>query len=288
MRKFLPLLFFLLFYQLVSAQDIIVTNEGDTIDCKITRITNEFLHFTVYDDSGIILMRSRLPLAAIQYYEQREVREEPVEQPEPNPPPSIPEEEQPVLGDYEPPQFRLALNGGFTYQFGGYDGAPDSYKQQMQTLWNFDGELHYLTPEGVGIGFKYSYIFTKADQDFISGNGSVTQFRDELVRFHYAGLSVMYRKSFYDQAVQYFLSGGVLNYKTDLLIDGQPFYQRGESFGVIFGISYDFQLLKSVGTGIGAQILIANISEMDNNGNNISTDFNVSRIDITLGIRLYQ
>ena len=181
----------------------------------------------------------------------------------------------------------MALNGGFTYQFGGYDGAPDAYKEQMQTLWNFDGELHYISAEGLGIGFKYTYTFTRADQDFVTSNGGITTIRDELVTFSYTGVSIMYRRSYYYQAIQYFLSAGGVGYRTDLLLNGEPFYQQADSFGVVFGISYDFRMAKNIGTGIGAQIMIANISEIDNNGTTLSTDFNISRIEINLGIRLY-
>ena len=53
MKHFLVLLIFLLTYYSSNAQDVIITNDGDSIDCKITRVTNEFVHFTIFDKSGI-------------------------------------------------------------------------------------------------------------------------------------------------------------------------------------------------------------------------------------------
>ena len=31
---------------LINAQDLVVTDEGDTLNCKITKIKGDFVHFT--------------------------------------------------------------------------------------------------------------------------------------------------------------------------------------------------------------------------------------------------
>ena len=279
-------LFFLLCFTLAVSysQDIIVTNQGDTIECEITRVSEEFIHFTVYDQSGIILMRSRLPVTGVQYYTQgiREDEEEEADTP------LSEENEEFFLSSLADTRLRLALNAGFTYQFGGYEWAPDSYRDQMQTLWNLGGEFHYFTSDNFGIGIKYSHAFTEANQDFMGANGSVVRFRDEQVRFSYVGVSMMYRNPYYDQAIQYFLSGGVVNYKTNLLLNGQPYYQQGDTFAVVFGLSYDMRIWKNIGAGLGAEILISNLSEIDDNGTLLPADFNISRVDLSLGLRVFK
>ena len=70
MRQYLFFLLLIIIGYTATAQDLIVTNEGDSIACKITRISDDFIHFSVIDKSGVLLMRSRLPVSKVAYYEQ--------------------------------------------------------------------------------------------------------------------------------------------------------------------------------------------------------------------------
>ncbi|WP_436516073.1 hypothetical protein [Ekhidna sp. To15] len=283
------LFFFVLFliFRCASAQDLIVTSEGDSIDCKITRITGEFIHFSVIDKSGVLLMRSRLPLSKVEYYEQSTT---PTENKPSNPERSP--EDRVTIEYFEPSKFRLSMTTGYTYQLGGYEGLPSSYKSQVQSLWNFGSELNYFVNDNLGIGAKYSYIYTKANEDFVSpfntafGFSSLT---DEKIRFNYIGMSLMFRNfSSDDQVLNYLLSVGMIKYRTDGFGDGVPFYQDGNTIGFILGVSYDFILMKSFGVGFGAELNIARMSEFDNNGTVVLADFNLTRFDFTIGIRLFQ
>lgn len=263
------------------SQDTIITSQGDTIECKITRVTHEFIHFTVFDKNGIVLMRSRLPLSGVQYYHQAEEKQEEVPQPAQT-------TDQFVLQGYPSPHFRLAINTGFTYQFGGYDGFPDSYKEQLQTLWNVGGELHYFLAENLGIGIKYLHSFTDANDDLETTNGMILRIRNERVRFSYVGLSVMNRQNITDdQSFNYFLAGGLLNYRSDLEINSQPNFEKGNTFAVAFGVVYDFRFSELFGVGLGAELLIANLTKLNVNGNARDTDFPVSRIELTAGLRIF-
>lgn len=294
MRELLIFLVFILAFHCAKSQDIIVTTEGDTINCQITRITNEFIHFSVFDErSGILLMQSRLPLSHIAHYNQAK-SEDNLYDPDDEVIETSPlrDEDRFILDDFEPASFRLALNTGYTYQFGGYDGLPDSYKSQMQSLWNFGTEFHYFVSENIGIGAKFSHVFTKANEDFqppISTSFGFSSLRDERIRFNYLGLSVMYRNFFYDdQVVNYFIAGGIVRYRTDGKGDGVPFYQEGDTFGFVLGFSYDFILIENLGVGLGAEVNIARLSEFDNNGTVVPADFSLTRIDLTIGLRLFK
>lgn len=268
------------------AQDTIVTVEQDTISCKITRVSNEFVHFTVFDKTGIVLMRSRLPLSKIQQYEQTESQRDPIVSNE-----SVAKEEKELLSYEEerPSKIRVGLNTGYTYQFGGYEGLPATYKNQLQSLWNFAGEANYFVSKHIGLGARYSYIFTKANEDLDPRIFGFSQLRDEKVNFTYLALSLMYRKFFYeDQIINYFVSGGIINYRTDGLGDGVPFYQEGDTFGFAFGFSYDLLLTEHIGMGIGAEANIATLRSFIHNGVSVPADFKLNRLDITLGLRLFK
>ncbi|MEO9871266.1 porin family protein [Ekhidna sp.] len=287
MKKYLIFLTFLATFYFAKSQDIIVTTEGDTIDCKITRVGDEFIHFSIYDRSGVLLMRSRLPLSKIQHYDQ--AKPETVTQ---SPDIPVAPEEEIEFEEFEPSSFRLSINTGYTYQLGGYEGLPDSYKQQLQSLWNLGGELHYFITENFGVGAKYNHISTNADEDFqppFSTAFGFSSLRDEKVTFDYIGLSFMYRNFLYDdQVVNYFIAGGVVKYRTDGLGDGVPFYQEGDTFGLVLGVNYDFIFVQNVGVGVGAEVNIASLKEFDNNGITVPADFTLTRIDLTVGVRFFK
>ncbi|SNT30644.1 hypothetical protein SAMN05421640_3319 [Ekhidna lutea] len=284
MKQVLFFLILFLAFHIAISQDTVVTTKGDTIDCKITRVTDEFIHFSVFDKSGILLMRSRIPLVNVQHYEQstEEQKEEPS-------PPVIPVEDRIILDEFEPSLIRLSLNTGYTHQFEGYDYWPDAYKNQLQSLWYLGSDVHYFPSETLGVGLKYNFIFTNAEGDFDPQIYNISTIRDERVRFSYAAVSLMYRNFLYDdQVVQYFISGGVVTYKTDGKVDGFPFYQEGDTFGLGLGVSYDFILVESFGIGVGAEVNIARLTEFDNNGTIVPADFGLNRIDLTVGLRFFK
>ena len=61
----------------------------------------------------------------------------------------------------DPPILRIALNSGFTYQYGGYEGFPSSYTRQIKSLWNWGSEIHFFPSKNFGIGIKFNRISTK-------------------------------------------------------------------------------------------------------------------------------
>lgn len=292
MKHFCFFVLLLLVQICARSQDLVVTTEGDSIDCKITRVSDEFIHFSVFDKSGILLVRSRLPLAQVQYYEQGELFPEEDNE---NDKPGIAEPNQEnriIIDEFDPATFRLAINLGYTYQFGGYEGLPRTYQNQLKSLWHLGGEFNYFFSENIGIGAKYNHVFTNANEDFeppISTAFGFSQLRDERVKFSYIALSLLYRNFLYDdQVVNYFVSGGIVKYRTDGMGDGVPFYQEGDTFGAVLGVSYDFLLMESFGIGVGVEVNIARLTEFDNNGTVINADFSLTRVDFTLGIRLYK
>lgn len=283
MKHFLITLILLMVSYSVQSQDVIITQSGDTIECKITRVSAEFIHFSVFDKSGILLMRSRLPMSEVQSYNKTD-SDPPVQSP--SDVSVLEDDDRLILEDFDLAILRLSLNAGFTYQLGGYESWPDSYQKQLQSLWNLGGELHYFPSEAFGLGVKYNHIFTEAEQDLDPLRYGISTIRDERVRFSYAALSLMYRNLLSDdQVIQYFIAGGFINYKTDGLIDGNAYNERGDTFGVALGVAYDFLVTENFGIGAGAEINIANLSEIESNGTVIPVDFSLTRIDLTIGLR---
>ena len=284
MKRYLFASVCILFCLYAFSQDTIITNSGDTIACKITRISPDFIHFSVFDRSGILLMRSRLPLSSVHSYNQNDLTAEDEQG-------SMVEarEEDTFIPDLDrPPKFRLALNGGFSYQFAGYEGFPSSYTNQVRTLWNLGGDIFYYPTPNFGFGLRYARVFTGAEEDFGTPPNVITV-RDERIRFNNYGLTLLYRNQLYeDNFLNYFLTAEIIHYRTDLLIDGVPAFESASTAGITFGGSYDVILDSSFGIGLGGSVTVATISEINANGNTVIADFPISRIDLSIGLRLFR
>ena len=291
MRKILLTSFLFWCCAAAFSQDTLITNEGDTIACKITRVTDDFIHFSVFDKSGVLLMRSRLPLSSIQSYNQISSAAEATPEIAP-----IGDAKDDFVPDLErPPTFRLAINGGFSYQFGGYDHFPRSYTSQVQTLWNIGGDFFYYPfaklyypLAKLGFGFRYTYTSTGANEDFGTPPNIVT-LRDEKIQFSSYGLSVLYRRELYsDNFLNYFIASEFIHYRTDFLFDGIAYYESGTTTGLTIGCQYDMMLSQRFGLGLGGSVTLATLSEINSNGSIFSTDFSISRVDLSVGLRLYK
>lgn len=277
MKNFLAILTILIVCTVANGQDQIITKAGDTINCKITRISADYIHFQVEDSTGPI--RSRIELEKVLSYTQAE---KPVEQ---TPGIITTESKEDPLARFgesiESKKLRIGLNTGFTYQFGGYEGRPKSYTQQIRTLWNLGGEFHYMVWSSVGLGFKYNRISTKVD-DFSSGVHFI-----ENVRFQYVALSVLLGQPGRENGnVHYVISGGLLSYRDDGTIDGANFFEEGETFGISLEMGYDFKLNSDFALGLNIGLNVARINELNVPAGTLNNvNFDVSRIDLTVGVR---
>ena len=88
--------------------------------------------------------------------------------------------------------------------------------------------------------------------------------------------------------MNYFISGDLIYYKTDFLLNDISTYEKGETVGVTVGALYDLVITSQFGFGMGVSVTFANISEIESDGVVFPANFWVSRIDLSLGIRLYK
>ena len=101
MKTILTLSLFLFVTKAVFSQDLIVTDEGDSINCKITKVKAENIYFTFKHKNEIrntLLPMSKVKEHQFDFYKINEV-----------PTGHVVREE-----NYQ--HFRIALNGGYSYQ----------------------------------------------------------------------------------------------------------------------------------------------------------------------------
>ncbi len=261
---------------------------GDTLNCKITRISSAYIHFQIFDVTGPI--RSRIERDKVLSFTQAQ------ESQQPQVPVEVPDQigEEPGISErfselIESNRFRIVLNTGFTYQFGGYENHPKSYARQLRTFVHLGTDIQYFPTSGFGVGLKYNRTSTPAQEDFspffsqLFGANSI----EEKVRFHYVGLTLLSRQSRGgDQFMYYSLTGGMAIYRDDGFLDNTPYFEHGETFALELAIGYDYILDSNLAVGVGFGLNIGKVNEYQTPFGTVTrADFDISRFDFTVGLR---
>ena len=263
-----------------NAQDKIITIENDTIQCKITRVTDSFIHYETDTQ------RSRIPMSEVSTYEKVEIQEEekqetPVELEE-----RFPQEDVIAYKLADSKKFRAGVSGGYTYQYAGYEGYPNSYAKQLRNMWNIGGEAHFFPSDEFGIGIKFNRAATETNQPTF---GQLFDIREE-ISYTYIALSllVQFNTSSSDK-IYLGIAGGQLSYRDEGFISGLPYRESSDTFGLAFDLNYDISLTDQFAIGLSGGVNIATLNELRVNGALIpNTSLGVSRVDLTVGIRYYK
>ncbi len=285
----------ILFFLLVSiscliakGQDQIITKAGDTLNCKITRISSGYIHFQISDATGPI--RSRIERSNVLSFYQAEEPQQPQGQI------GDPKTEEEVgISDrfadlIESNRFRIVLNTGFTYQFGGYENHPTSYARQLRTFVHLGADIQFFPTDRFGVGLKYNRTSTPAQENFDPSFAQAfgTNSIEEKVRFHYVGFSLLSRQPRgSDQYLIYSIAGGKVMYRDDGFKDNNvPYFEHGDSFALELAIGYDYILDSNLAVGVGFALNIGRINEYETPSGTVNgANFDVSRFDLTLGLR---
>lgn len=279
MRYLLAVLFIISFAGIAKSQDQIITTKGDTISCKIVRVSDDYIHYKLSDQSSV---RSRIGRAEVAFFIQLEeplTLEEKIERGEdPTAQPKLD-----FIDDFK--TLRVAINTGYTYQYDGYNdpGYTDVYLDQVRSLWFWGGEIHYFSKENFGLGIKINRIQTDTQVDSLFGYSNLK----EDIRFHFLALSFLGRQSGIGEKDNFYYGGavGLVTYRDDGIATGGGFFEQGETVGVSFDLGYDYAIGENLALGITAGVNIARMNSIIINGVRRRADFGISRVDLTFGLR---
>ena len=120
MRTIFFLILLLMVAELAYTQDLIVTNEGDSINCKITKVKTDNIYFTFNHKGEIrstLLPISNVKLHQFDFYQTSEVPKEK------------------IVGYENYQRFRIAINGGYSYHTAKVgNGVPSDFKDYIKKL----------------------------------------------------------------------------------------------------------------------------------------------------------
>lgn len=271
----------------LSAQDVIVTNEGDTLNCKITNIKSDNILFTFRYNGEI--RNSLLPLSKVKFYQRDYYQKS-----------EVPKGS--TVGNKFYPHFRLAINGGWSYRIAGLpDNIQTELKQYLKGLksgYDIGLDMSYFFSEQYGIGLKYSYDGAKNELSDIYvtlPDGTIkTGMMSDDISINYVGpfFAMRYLNASQKNGLLMNLGLGYTAYKNDaVMIDSYRI--TGNTLGLGIEIGYDFGISDNFAVGIMASYLSGVlIKVVVNDGTNIETVTldkgsyeNLARINLTIGLR---
>lgn len=276
----------------LNAQDLIVTNSGDTINCKITSMKNDLIYFTFKHENEV--RNTLLPIKDTQthqynYFTKAEVA------------PNI----ITYKGQYS--SWRFGINAGYNNYFGGkintdMDSEIQSYQKRIKSGVILSGDISYFFSEILGIGLRF-------DKTTNSGSLANIMFTDEYGYTLYTGTLSQHLDINYIAPIisSRFLSGkenknaffmnigiGLVDYSNhETLGTYYDWKFNGSTVGVSYDLGYDFTVSKNLALGFQLSLISANLRSYNfNDGNSITkvtfdsdTFINLSHINLTFGIR---
>ncbi len=227
--SFLLLVFFPVFS---FSQDLIVTQKGDSLNCSISKVKNDFIYFTFKHDNEVrntLLATEDVKSYTYDFWEVPVLTDTEIKKP----------------ADYQ--VVRLALNTGYSYRTApladNISSSQLSYYKSLKSGFHVGGDISAFTSEAIGFGFKYNLFKSKGNS---SGDNN------EKISIHFVGPSFTTRLLNYNKR-NAFISNWSIGYMSyvDKLYNGYEQVQ-GSTVGLAWDLGYDFKISEK--TALGFQI----------------------------------
>jgi hypothetical protein len=287
MRKLLILGILIFVSNSIFSQDLIVTNDGDSINCKITKVKTDNIFFTFKHKDEIrstLLPVSNIKTHQFDYFQTSEVPKDK------------------IVGYANYQHFRIAINGGYSYQTAKVaESVPSDFKDYIRELksgYHFGGDLTYYFTEPLGFGFKY-YLFKSSNSldniylEDADGNRTYGKMSDDLT-ISFIGPTFSTRLLSHDKKNAFLmnLSLGYMGYSNDKVIIDK-YKMTGSTMGLSFDIGYDIGLSENLSLGFQISFLTGTLFEYEwNDGTKTETiklekgEYeSLNRIDFSVGLR---
>ena len=286
MKKTILLLLIIISTQTSFSQDLIVTLTDDSLNCKITQIESDYIHFNmVYNEE---VRNSVLMVASIKSYQENFYSKS-----------NIPSQHK---SNTEYPRLHFILSGGGSYLL---DPLPDidnkelrDYYQSLKIGYNLGFDVNYYFNKTIGLGLKYNYFNSSgSSKGTTSGNGFTSEWDiSENIMINFAGPTFLARflskKS--ENAFIIGVSVGYMWYKDDAVFF-EPVVISGSTFGLNIDASYHISLSEKFFLGFSASTTLGflNSISVDDGIETKTYDFdnfsdyeNISRADISIKLGL--
>ncbi len=254
-------------------QDLIVTTNNDTINCKITKIKKEYIYFTFSQNGDIrntLLPLNEVNIFTENYYSYSEVSAKDIKK-----------------NDVKHGA-RFAFNTGPAFRIA---KIPDDFSsdakdviRDLKSGVNISSDLHFFSSETTGWGAKYSLFKSSATSGSVKDNLTI----------HYLGPSMVTRLRGMDKQTAWILgvSLGYMTYKEKMNTNNNESWTGG-TFGSSAEIGYEFKVSEQTWLGIQVSVVSGILRKFTYNSGTRSEVIELDsdeyeglgRIDLSVGIR---
>ena len=252
----------------LQAQDLIVTNSGDSINCKITKTTKEYTYFTF--KHGTEIRNTLLPANQITTQQKN----------------YFSESELPANYTYKEifPHFRVAVDGGWQYRTAkladGMDAALREHYKKMKSGFNYDLQVAYFFTASMGIEAMFSQQFfgnnlgygsLTDSEGYLIGSGNF----DEKISFNYIGANYLIRlfNSKKKNSWLFSIGFGYMGYNDRLFFNNvERLKMTASTLGSNMAIGYDIGLSENLGLGFKFSLMGGTFSNYEQTKNGITTN----------------
>jgi hypothetical protein len=265
-------LLLILFSVNLFSQDLIVTNDNDSIRCKILGIKGNDMLFDYPDQDGT--NSSRISLSKMKYYKYGYYK---ISKP------------KPVLAG--PAKVRFGINGGYSYRTAptveGIPSSLTSYIESLKSGYHYGMDFMYFFNDYLGMGLKASK-FRSGKKETEGGN-----IHDD-ISIGFVGPEFCTRLPSRNSLSALFvaIAIGYSGYKDDGYYN-YPILIKGNTMGMGMDLGYDIGLSKNWAIGFQLSALFGTITEIDvtQGSQTLHVELekdnyeSLARVDLSVGLR---
>jgi hypothetical protein len=292
MKRILIFFIAIVFSCSLAAQDLIVTSGLDSINCKIIRVDQDNIYYSLGGHESVIAL-IRVKSCLYNYYLQKLPKVEPI----PDQEEIVPEPESTSDEGSLHKRFRFAINSGYSYRtYKISEGLSTDVKEYYNKLrWGFNASVNatYFISNTRGIGLKISAFKTSNELDsvWIFQNGFLTTGKiGDDITILYIGPTFT-TKILGDQDWNLLLFTASLGYTRYIndKVSISNYKITGGTLGFSLEVSYDRAISEKLTLGIQASLnggTLSKISLEDASGStSYSWNESLVRFDLGIGIR---
>jgi hypothetical protein len=275
-----------IFTMSLYAQDLIVTSENDSINCKITKVKSDYIYFVCkYKEET---RNTLLPVNKVAYYQLDYY-----------PTAEVPAEEIQAYKSY--PHFKVAVSGGWGYRIApiANDVPPEfvQYVKGLKSGFHYNAALSYYFNKHLGIGLKYngSHSGNEMDNIYLINPDSTIEYgkmSDKImINLILPYFTARFLSARNDNCLFLEAGFGYMGYRDRATIVSQELTYTGFTIGLCGTVGYDFAISQDWAIGFQLSLITGSISQFKVSGSGYTGTIDLkqyeglSRIDLSVGLR---
>lgn len=270
--NFILLFFLLSLSKNIQPQDLIVTQKGDSLNCKIRKVKSDFLYITYRNKNQLLnttFFRDEVKSYKKKFFSYADID-------------SVKNSDEDAF-----PSIRTGIYGGYSYLIGEIYNKLDPYQRQivgaLKSGYHAGADIHYFELHYIGLGINYSFFISNYKDKYVQSS----------IRIHYIGPSIAIKPIAFKKVCLFTnFSLGYFFYNLKLSVLYSNTELKSGTFGINSDIAIDFSITKNLILSPGFSLKIGALSYFDKytNGKRETIQLNgvrenISRMDVSLGLR---